>query len=111
MFPLNSNQAYIKDTGERTTLGDVIGSGGGGSSELPEYSTSNAGQVLIVDDDGELTWGDGIPEHSAANAGQVLTVDDEGELAWGEVAGGGYANVVSTPQLTVPTTNVQEVTA
>ena len=56
MFPLNSNQAYIKKTGERTTLGAVIGGGGGGSSELPEYSAANAGQVLTVDAGGDLTW-------------------------------------------------------
>lgn len=39
MFPLNSNNPYIKDTGERTTLGAVIGSGGGGGDEpyTPDY--------------------------------------------------------------------------
>ena len=55
-FPLNSNDPYIKDTGERSTLGAVIGSGGGGSSELPEYSIADAGKVLTVDDSGDLEW-------------------------------------------------------
>lgn len=53
-FPLNSNQAYIKDTGERTTLGAIVGSGGG--SDLPEYSAADAGKVLTVDVSGALTW-------------------------------------------------------
>ena len=52
-FPLNSNQAYIKDTGERTTLGAVVG----GGSALPEYSEEDAGKVLTVDDNGDLAWG------------------------------------------------------
>lgn len=37
MFPLNSNDQYIDNNGKRSTLGDAIGSGGGGS-ELPEHS-------------------------------------------------------------------------
>ena len=57
MVPLNSNNPYIKDTGERTTLGKVIGSGGGGSSELPEYDITDAGKVLMVDNTGFLEWG------------------------------------------------------
>ena len=56
-FPLNSNQPYIKDTGERSTLGAELSSGGGGgTSELPEYSVLNAGQVLTVGSDGKLKW-------------------------------------------------------
>lgn len=55
-FPLNSNDPYIKDTGERTTLGAALGSGGGGSSELPEYGIADAGKVLTVDNEGDLTW-------------------------------------------------------
>ena len=54
MFPLNSNLPYIKDTGERTTLGKVIGSGG--SSELPSYTVANAGEVLGVNNEGALEW-------------------------------------------------------
>ena len=53
-FPLNSNDPYIKATGERSTLGAEIGSGG--SSDLPEYGESDAGKVLSVDDNGDLEW-------------------------------------------------------
>lgn len=56
-FPLSSNDPYIKDTGERSTLGKVIGSGGGGgTSELPEYSIADAGKVLTVNNSGSLVW-------------------------------------------------------
>ena len=56
-FPLNSNQAYIKNTGERTTLGAAIGAGGSTpTSELPEYSEADAGKVLKVANDGTLEW-------------------------------------------------------
>ena len=54
MFPLNSNQAYIKETGERSTLGAALGEGG--SSALPEYDSGDAGKVLTVNDEGELEW-------------------------------------------------------
>lgn len=55
MFPLNSNMPYIKETGERDKLGNVIGSGGGGS-ELPSHTIADAGKVLGVDDEGNLVW-------------------------------------------------------
>ena len=77
MFPLNSNQAYIKKTGERTTLGAVIGGGGGGSSELPEYSAANAGQVLTVNVEGKLTWAEvqgGATFTRASNNGPALII-------------------------------------
>lgn len=54
MFPLNSNDQYIDSNGKRSKLGDAIGSGG--SSELPEYSSEDAGKVLKVADDGSLEW-------------------------------------------------------
>lgn len=76
MFPLNYNQVYIKSTGERTTLGKAIDDGGG-SSEIPEYSTANAGQVLTVDDSGDLKWaevtsGSGYVK-SATNVNKSIT--------------------------------------
>lgn len=55
MFPLNSNMPYIKDNGERDKLGNIIGSGGGGS-ELPAHTAADAGKVLTVNETGGLTW-------------------------------------------------------
>lgn len=54
MFPLNWNIPFIKKTGERTTLGAVIGSGGG--SDLPPYSVADSGKVLAVNSQGALEW-------------------------------------------------------
>ena len=51
-FPLNSNQAYIKDTGERSTLGKEISS----STSIPTYGAEDAGKVLTVGEDGSLEW-------------------------------------------------------
>lgn len=82
MFPLNSNMPYIKDTGERDKLGNVIGSGGG-SSELPE--------------------------HSIADAGKVLGVNNEGNLAWVTVSGGSNFGIGSvTPDALSPVINAKE---
>lgn len=54
MFPLNSNTPYIKDTGERARLGQIVG--GSDTPELPDYGIADAGKVLTVGDDGSLEW-------------------------------------------------------
>ena len=92
-FPLNSNQAYIKDTGERTTLGAVVG---GGGSDLPEYSEADAGKVLTVDSSGDLEFAAVLPAYTSSDEGKVLTVDSSGDLAWGTVSGGVYPDVTAT---------------
>ena len=68
MFPLNSNMPYVKDTGERDRLGNVIGSGGG--SELPAYTIADAGKILAVDDTGKLAWVD-APAGSSFGSAQT----------------------------------------
>jgi len=47
MFPLDSNDAYRNDDGSLTTLGNKIGSGGGGGSYTPDYENNRLiiGQV------------------------------------------------------------------
>lgn len=55
MFPLKANDPYIKATGERSTLGSVVG-GGSDTPELPDYGIADAGKVLTVADDGSLEW-------------------------------------------------------
>lgn len=52
MFPKKASDAYIKSTGERSTLGEVIGSGGGGGgggSFTPDYENQEL-VIGIVDD-------------------------------------------------------------
>lgn len=79
MFPKKASDAYIKSTGERSTLGTVIGSGGGGGG------------------------GSDLPPHSAADAGKVLAVTDTGALAWSSVSGSSNFASVKSP---VPAANV-----
>ena len=69
MFPLSSNDPYIKDNGERDRLGNVIGSGG--SSGLPAHTIADAGKVLTVADDNTLSWetvSGGINQFEFANS-------------------------------------------
>lgn len=54
MFPKKDSDAYIKSTGERSTLGQMIGSGGG--SDIPSHTIADAGKVLGVLEDGTLGW-------------------------------------------------------
>lgn len=54
MFPLNSNTPYVKDTGERARLGQIVG--GSDTQELPDYGIADAGKVLTVGEDGSLEW-------------------------------------------------------
>lgn len=54
MFPLNSNTPYVKDTGERARLGQILG--GSDTPELPDYGIADAGKVLTVGEDGSLEW-------------------------------------------------------
>lgn len=83
MFPKKDSDAYIKSTGERSTLGQMIGSGGGSD----------------------------LPPHSAADAGKVLAVTDTGALAWSTVSGGNsFANARNNSSLLNITTNGEEIT-
>lgn len=70
MFPLKANDPYIKETGERSTLGNVVGGGGSDTPELPDYSIADAGKVLKVGDDGSLEW-----DTSGAGGGDDIILD------------------------------------
>lgn len=52
MFPIPWNRAFRKKDGTLVNMEDI----GGGSSDLPEYSSEDAGKVLAVNDGGELAW-------------------------------------------------------
>ena len=52
MFPIPWNKAFRKKDGSLVNMEDI----GGGSSDLPEYSSEDAGKVLGVTQDGTLAW-------------------------------------------------------
>lgn len=54
MFPISWNKAFRNKDGTLVNMEDVTG--GGGGSELPEHSSSDAGKVLGVDSEGLLEW-------------------------------------------------------
>lgn len=88
MFPLNSNTPYVKDTGERARLGQIVG----GSSTLPTASASTKGGVKIgsgLKMTGEVLSADQVPAHAIADAGKVLTVAEDGSLEWDTKGSGG----------------------
>ena len=62
MFPIPWNKAYRKKDGTLVNIDDAMG-GGGGSSDIPEYSSADAGKVLMVTDDDELAWNDNVPNY------------------------------------------------
>lgn len=78
MLPLTSNVPYIDDNGTRSRLGDVLG----GSSDLPEHTSEEAGKVLMVDAEGDLEWSSELPAHTSTDEGKVLTVTNTGSLSW-----------------------------
>jgi len=55
MFPIPWNKEYRKKDGTLVKINDAM-SGGGGGSDLPPHSASDAGKVLTVGDDGDLEW-------------------------------------------------------
>lgn len=59
MFPIPWNFPFRKKNGDLSTIGDMIGSGGGGS-DLPPHSASDAGKLLGVKLDGSLEWSDEV---------------------------------------------------
>lgn len=84
MFPIPWNKAFRKKDGTVVNIEDAMG-GGGGSSELPDYS--------------------------AEDAGKVLGVTEEGQLAWVEVTGGGnFRNLINVSSLAYNDPEAEEVT-
>ena len=69
-------------------------------SELPEYSSSNQGDVLSVDSDGDLEWASlppaELPSYSSSNNGDVLSVDSNGDLEWASLPPSGIPTYQST---------------
>ena len=105
MFPLTSNEAYIKPTGERSTLGAELG---GNAYTLPTAGANTKGGVKIgsgLKMTGEVLSADQVPAHTVAEAGKVLTVADDGSLEWDDSGvGGGYWFDRIRPILGYPTT-------
>lgn len=97
MFPLTSNEAYIKPTGERSTLGAELG---GSSYTLPTAGADTKGGVKIgsgLKMTGEVLSADQVPAHTVAEAGKVLTVADDGSLEWdigGAGGGDGFTELI-----------------
>ena len=70
MFPIPWNKAFRKKDGTVVNIVDAM-SGGGGGSDLPPHSSSDAGKVLTVADDGTLEW-----DESGSGGGEYLLAYD-----------------------------------
>lgn len=91
MFPLKANDPYIKATGERSTLGSVVGGGGSDTPELPDYGIADAGKVLTVGEDGSLEW-----DESGAGGGEYALFYDFTKIAPGTIHGVTYSEAGAT---------------
>lgn len=83
MFPINANDPYIKETGERSTIGAEIGSSG--SSDIPAHTIADAGKVLSVNNDGSLGWNTPAASgnrytRDVINSGQSNVIINESEV-------------------------------
>lgn len=56
MFPISWNFPFRKKDGTLVKMSEAMSGGGGGGSDLPPHSSSDAGKVLTVGEDGELEW-------------------------------------------------------
>lgn len=115
MFPKKSNDPYIKNNGQRSTLGDVVGSGGS-SYELPTASANEKGGVKIgsgLTMTGEVLSADSqLPSHSTSDEGKVLAVNSSGALEWATLVSNPITFVRSPQSIDPnqnPTVTVQEV--
>lgn len=87
MFPLTANEPYIKETGERSTLGDMFeNSGGGGGYVLPSATASRLGGVKIgsgvnVAEDGTISVPSGsitvLCQPTVVNSDSTITLSDD----------------------------------
>ena len=69
MFPIPWNFPYRKKNGDVTTIGEVIG--GGGGSDIPPHTIADAGKVLTVGNDNSLEWvevSSGVNQFDFANS-------------------------------------------
>lgn len=91
MFPLKANDPYIKATGERSTLGSVVGGGGSDTPELPEYGIADAGKVLTVGEDGSLEW-----DESGAGGGECSLYYDFTKIGSATIHGVAFSDAGAT---------------
>ena len=93
MFPINWNDLFRKKDGTLGTMEDL----GGGGSVLPEHSSSDAGKVLGVDNEGELQW-EILPSGMKVYYKDVTYNTSSGFVSW-QIAEGYYIYRI-TPQNT-----------
>lgn len=74
MFPIPWNFPFRKKNGDLSTIGDMIG--GGGGSDLPPHSASDAGKLLGVKNDGSLEWSDEVNSEIQTLTNNVNLLDD-----------------------------------
>ena len=112
MFPIPWNKAYRKKDGSLVNIDDAMG----GDYSLPTASADTKGGVKIgtgLTMTGESLSADSqLPEYSSTEAGKVLGVDENGELAWVTIASAPrqYGAPVCTMEKDDPSVSSKEVT-
>ena len=112
MFPLPWNRAYRKKDGSLSTIDEAI-QDGGGQYELPTASSDTKGGVKIGNGltmTGDVLSADAqLPNYSVSEAGKVLVVNNEGSLDWATVSGNSYGSAYEDISKNIPTVKAEEV--
>lgn len=83
------SKGFLYDTGDELITREDV-------NEVPDGSTSSAGDVLSLDSNKKPKWTtpeSGLPDTASASAGDVLSLDSDKKPVWSAPSGGGGGGI------------------